>query len=277
MLERELERITLVAESCGFPAGEIPSYVIDGNNGLHQNILAEDAIFGVPTRVVWQPAVMPLETERNVLAEVQLATIELRVGANGTPLEVVILRCPALMEVIEGDSVSVLVATAVDIQVVVPNRRGTEDGLPPVGAVTARHDQTVRVGVRASIDRERPSPLIFGDRRGSGCIDVLRDRRIIGVAVDVGRDRQAGVDKAQFLDLEIVQGVGDEDIIIAAGRSGDTGSYSQRGLRRPLNSLLGGLDQNHAVTGSRPVNRSRGRILQHLHGGDVVRIQKVEV
>ena len=195
----ERERVAGVAESRGFSAGKIPGHVINRNDRLQQDILAEDA--ALSEVVVRRAAVMPLETERHVLTEVQLAPVECGVDANASALEVVVLRRATLMEIIEGDPICVLVAPSVYFQVVIPDGRRIESLSPPVGAGAAGHDQSARIGVPGQIDVDGTAKRVdSGARR----VDVLRDRRIVGIPVDVGRDGQARVDVALSEDLGVV-------------------------------------------------------------------------
>src|SRR5882724_192699 len=123
MPECKRQWIALVAECCCLSAGEIPVDVEDRDDGLHQNVLAEDTVFRVSARVVRKPAVMTVKGQGHVLAKIQLASVERCVGAKASALEVVVLRGATLMEVIEGNAIRVLVASSVDIKVVIPNWR----------------------------------------------------------------------------------------------------------------------------------------------------------
>src|SRR5688500_16593808 len=101
---------------------------------------------------------MSIDRDHNVLTEAQPVPGKYGVGANAPPLEPVVPRCAFLIEVIEGDTVGVVVAAARYIHVVIPNLRRTEDGFPPVGTGAPGHDQTVGVGIRRLIHSGRPSP-----------------------------------------------------------------------------------------------------------------------
>ena len=282
---RPLERVALVAEGLGFSAGEIAVYVEYRDNRLLQNVLAEDAVLRIATRVIGHPADMSIGSERNVLTEVQHAPGERGVDADAPPLEVVVLRCAALIEVVEGDTVRVLVAPAGDIEVVIRHRRRTEDGVPPVGAFAAGHDQAAGGGIRSLIYTGRPAIRVERGNytracggRGAGVRpDVNGDRGCGGVPVDVGRDRVPGVFVARLHHLEVVQRVRDEYVIVAAYRSRDPGSRPQCDLGWSGDAPFGGLDENHTVTGTSAVNRSRRGILQDLNRRNVVGVQKVEV
>src|ERR1700704_3699906 len=49
-----VQRIELVAQATALAAGKISVDVIDRNDWLHQNALADDAFLGVPGRIVGQ-------------------------------------------------------------------------------------------------------------------------------------------------------------------------------------------------------------------------------
>src|SRR5687768_6631558 len=110
---------------------------------------------------------MALHGDRDVLTEAQPSSVEDGVDANAATLELVELRRATLVEVIEGNAVRVDVAPARDFHVVIANRRGTEGLVPPIGTGTARHDQTVRVGILAVVDGRRATPCV-GRGHGAG-------------------------------------------------------------------------------------------------------------
>ena len=68
----------------------------------------------------------------------------------------------------------------------------------------------------------------------------------------------------------------DQDVVKPADRRGHAARDIQGDLPVSRPSPLR-FDEDDAVVGARTVNRRRRRVLQHLHRGDVVRVQEVEV
>ena len=46
-----------------FPTGEIPVDIVHGDHWLRQDVLPENAVFGISTRIIRKSAVMPVESE----------------------------------------------------------------------------------------------------------------------------------------------------------------------------------------------------------------------
>src|SRR5450759_370801 len=138
-----LEGIARVDAGDAFAAGKITVDVVDLNDGLQQDVLAEDAAF-TPV-VIRDSAVMTISGDRDVLTEVQLGPVERGIDPNATTAEVIVFGRAGLIIVIEGNIVRVGVAAALDVQVVIRNGRGTPHSFPPVGTLTAWHDQGIRV------------------------------------------------------------------------------------------------------------------------------------
>src|SRR5207302_2418857 len=110
--------------------------------------------------------------------------------------------------------------------------------------------------------------------------EIFGDAGVVGIAVnalDAGWDRLPRVGIALFDDLEVVQRVLNQEIVVAANRTGDACSHSQRGARRSRYTPLCRLDDDDAVAGARSVDRGRRRVLQYLNRGDVVRVDEVRV
>ena len=64
--------LLLLTPGDAFPAAEVAVDVVDRDDRLQQDVLAEDAVFGVGIVEVSRTAVMPIDRKRDVLAEVQL-------------------------------------------------------------------------------------------------------------------------------------------------------------------------------------------------------------
>ena len=141
--------------------------------------------------------------------KVSLPRLNERVDADAPALEVVVRRRAVLIEVVEGDTVGVVLAAARDVQVVVRNRRRVPN--------TASHQlvpvlpgmiRCVRVGILGWIHADRPPERVGPGHRAAAAAQVYcGNGRVVGVSVDVGRDRQPRVQVALLDDLEVVERV----------------------------------------------------------------------
>ena len=207
-LVRELQRVALVAQADRLARREVAVDVVDRDDGLHQDVLPDDAVFRVPARIA-HAAEVALGRDRGVLAEGELAARELRVGAQAAATELIVRRRALLVEVVRRHAVRVILTRAGHVQVVVPDRSLTvEHRLPPVGALAGGHDQRVRIRVLGHIHVQRTAERV--DRAGArGAERVRGERRVVRVAVHVRRDvlRASRVRVARLDDLEVVERV----------------------------------------------------------------------
>src|SRR5258708_21073298 len=79
-VEGFLERVALVAETRGLAPGKVPGDVVDRNDGLHQDVLAENTVFGISARIIRQASVTAIEREGHFPAEIELAPRDSRMA-----------------------------------------------------------------------------------------------------------------------------------------------------------------------------------------------------
>ena len=106
------ERIRLIPQRGGFPRGEVSADVVHGDHRLHQDVLAEDAVFGIAAGIIREPAVHLLERQPDIFTDVEPVQVECGVDANGAALVPVIRGRSVLPEEIERDVVRVVFAAA---------------------------------------------------------------------------------------------------------------------------------------------------------------------
>ena len=221
---------------------------------------------------------MTFAGEGQILAERELVAGERAVHPDVGPPEVVVRGRSILVEEVERDTVAVGLSRTGDAQVdVLHLARRSEHRVPPVGAVTAGLDQAVRVGILADVYTDRPAKCVDAGSRGRRGKCVGRHGRVVGIAINIGWHRQTRVPVCRFQHLEIIQGVGDQELVVAIGGRGHSSPERRDHPRRARRATLGGFDQDHAVAGARPIDRRGRRVLQHLDRRDVVRVDEVDV
>src|SRR5207237_2332965 len=102
-LEGGLERVGVVAETDALARREVAGDVIDCDDRLRQDVLAEDA--ALATVIVREASDLTLRRDGDVLTEAELRAGEGGVHAGAAALEVVVRRRTLLVEVVEGDAV----------------------------------------------------------------------------------------------------------------------------------------------------------------------------
>jgi len=282
------ERIGVVPQADGLAGGEVPVDVVDRDDGLHQDILAENVVFAEV--IVRNPAEGLLARQRDVPAHDELIHVERGVDAQGAALQPVEGRRSLLIQEIERRVVGVVRTASRNTQVGVRGLSRTEYRLPPVRPGAAGHDQR-----RASVGRpwpcvrsqvERIGGLMFtvvrkDERRNrwvvAGAINAVDGLHRIGDRIPLAYATVThGIAITPLHDLVVLQRVGHQKIVVATERRRDAGSDIQ--LHFPRSGLsLPRLDDHHAVAGPRPVNRRRRRVFQDLDFSDVVGTQPVEV
>ena len=272
---RDLERIGQVREADRFAGGEVSPDVVDRDDRLLHDVLADDVVF--TQGVVVQAAVVLLARQRDVLADTDAVQAERRVDAHGPPLQPGIGGGAVLIEVVERHVVRVILPAARHREVRVTELTGPEHRLPPVRPGAARHDERVGELVRTRVHVGAGSRHLL--RPAGVRPDVGRHRRVVSqriVSVDVRRDVEPGIAVGRFHYLEIVERVQLEDVVHPADRRGHTGFHVQRNLA-PARLAALGLDHDHAVARARAVDRHRRGVLQDVDGRDLVRVQPVQV
>ena len=154
--ERDLERIGQVREEGRLAGGEVSLDVVDGDDRLLEDVLADDVILA--ERAVIDPAVALLTRDRDVLADADAVDVESGVDAHAPALKQIV-RCGALLiQVIERHEVRVVFPAARNREIGVAHLSGPEHRLPPVGPGATRHDQAISVGgegIRSGIHSQR--------------------------------------------------------------------------------------------------------------------------